>query len=66
MFAEFLIKIMTKSRFKQEHDFEKRRAETARIREKYPDRIPVRIFFNCCLVDGARARVIFAGAEFFF
>lgn len=27
--------------FKQEHDFEKRRAEAARIREKYPDRIPV-------------------------
>ncbi|XP_042504725.1 autophagy-related protein 8f-like isoform X1 [Macadamia integrifolia] len=32
---------MTKSYFKQEHDFEKRRAEAARIREKYPDRIPV-------------------------
>ncbi|KAJ6940201.1 autophagy-related protein 8f [Populus alba x Populus x berolinensis] len=32
---------MTKSSFKQEHDFEKRRAEAARIREKYPDRIPV-------------------------
>ncbi|KAJ6879131.1 hypothetical protein NC652_032632 [Populus alba x Populus x berolinensis] len=32
---------MTRSRFKQEHDFEKRRAEAARIREKYPDRIPV-------------------------
>ncbi|XWS77245.1 hypothetical protein CRYUN_Cryun01aG0244800 [Craigia yunnanensis] len=32
---------MTKSSFKIEHDFEKRRAEAARIREKYPDRIPV-------------------------
>ncbi|KAL4599845.1 hypothetical protein ACB098_11G111500 [Castanea mollissima] len=32
---------MTRSMFKQEHDFEKRRAEAARIREKYPDRIPV-------------------------
>ncbi|KAL6349219.1 hypothetical protein AAG906_033875 [Vitis piasezkii] len=32
---------MAKSYFKQEHDFEKRRAEAARIREKYPDRIPV-------------------------
>ncbi|KAK6240027.1 hypothetical protein QUC31_005496 [Theobroma cacao] len=31
---------MTKSSFKIEHDFEKRRAEAARIREKYPDRIP--------------------------
>ncbi|XLU61967.1 hypothetical protein S245_021176, partial [Arachis hypogaea] len=32
---------MAKSNFKQEHDLEKRRAEAARIREKYPDRIPV-------------------------
>ncbi|GMI96197.1 autophagy 8f [Hibiscus trionum] len=32
---------MSKSYFKQEHDLEKRRAEAARIREKYPDRIPV-------------------------
>ncbi|KAK8560841.1 hypothetical protein V6N13_026276 [Hibiscus sabdariffa] len=32
---------MAKSYFKQEHDLEKRRAEAARIREKYPDRIPV-------------------------
>ncbi|CAH1451319.1 unnamed protein product [Lactuca virosa] len=32
---------MAKSIFKQEHDLEKRRAEAARIREKYPDRIPV-------------------------
>ncbi|EXB37092.1 hypothetical protein L484_020884 [Morus notabilis] len=32
---------MTNSVFKQEHDFEKRRAEAARIRDKYPDRIPV-------------------------
>ncbi|RXI06833.1 hypothetical protein DVH24_025969 [Malus domestica] len=32
---------MTKSSFKQAHEFEKRRAEAARIREKYSDRIPV-------------------------
>ena len=32
---------MAKSSFKQEHDLEKRRAEAARIREKYADRIPV-------------------------
>ncbi|CAN0908527.1 Autophagy-related protein 8f [Linum grandiflorum] len=32
---------MTKSCFRQEHDNEKRKAEAARIREKYPDRIPV-------------------------
>ncbi|GMH22386.1 hypothetical protein Nepgr_024229 [Nepenthes gracilis] len=32
---------MARSSFKQEHDFEKRCVESARIREKYPDRIPV-------------------------
>ncbi|XP_020698742.1 autophagy-related protein 8f-like [Dendrobium catenatum] len=32
---------MANSSFKLVHDFEKRRAEAARIREKYPDRIPV-------------------------
>ncbi|CAA6663304.1 unnamed protein product [Spirodela intermedia] len=32
---------MAKSSFKQEHDLAKRSAESARIREKYPDRIPV-------------------------
>ncbi|KAK9273934.1 hypothetical protein L1049_018746 [Liquidambar formosana] len=32
---------MAKSYFKQEHEFEKRRAEAGRIRDKYPDRIPV-------------------------
>ncbi|KAK4770378.1 hypothetical protein SAY87_030910 [Trapa incisa] len=37
----FLAGGMAKSYFKQEHDLEKRRAEAARIREKYPDRIPV-------------------------
>ncbi|KAM3396891.1 autophagy-related protein 8f [Capsicum galapagoense] len=36
---------MAKNSFKQEHDLDKRRAEAARIREKYPDRIPVRIKF---------------------
>eukprot|EP00249_Psilotum_nudum_P017667 c26432_g1_i1 orf=469-831(-) len=32
---------MAKSTFKQEHPLEKRQAEAARIRDKYPDRIPV-------------------------
>lgn len=27
--------------FKEEHGFEKRKAESEKIREKYPDRIPV-------------------------
>eukprot|EP01025_Chloroclados_australasicus_P004512 TRINITY_DN11123_c0_g1_i1.p2 TRINITY_DN11123_c0_g1~~TRINITY_DN11123_c0_g1_i1.p2 ORF type:complete len:124 (-),score=18.22 TRINITY_DN11123_c0_g1_i1:260-631(-) len=31
----------TKSAFKDDHPFEKRQQEAARIREKYPDRIPV-------------------------
>ncbi|KAH9651858.1 Autophagy-related protein 8C [Citrus sinensis] len=32
---------MAKSSFKLEHPLERRQAESARIREKYPDRIPV-------------------------
>eukprot|EP00735_Rhodelphis_limneticus_P005059 TRINITY_DN1675_c0_g1::TRINITY_DN1675_c0_g1_i1::g.17799::m.17799 TRINITY_DN1675_c0_g1::TRINITY_DN1675_c0_g1_i1::g.17799 ORF type:complete len:118 (-),score=46.86,sp/Q8VYK7/ATG8F_ARATH/81.20/7e-66,Atg8/PF02991.11/2.7e-50,APG12/PF04110.8/2.7e-06 TRINITY_DN1675_c0_g1_i1:310-663(-) len=32
---------MAKSSFKQEHTLDKRKAEAARIRDKYPDRIPV-------------------------
>lgn len=32
---------MSKSSFKFEHPLERRQAESARIREKYPDRVPV-------------------------
>ncbi|GAA5821798.1 hypothetical protein JCM10212_005333 [Sporobolomyces blumeae] len=32
---------MVRSKFKDEHVFEKRKAEAERIRQKYPDRIPV-------------------------
>nr|QEM21006.1 ATG8c [Solanum lycopersicum] len=32
---------MAKSSFKVEHPLERRQAESSRIREKYPDRIPV-------------------------
>ncbi|KAM7261096.1 hypothetical protein ACFE04_026571 [Oxalis oulophora] len=32
---------MVQSTFKQDHDFETRRSEASRIREKYPERIPV-------------------------
>ncbi|XP_052112339.1 autophagy-related protein 8C-like [Arachis duranensis] len=32
---------MAKSSFKMEHPIERRQAEASRIREKYPDRIPV-------------------------
>jgi len=31
-----------RSRFKDEHTFEKRKAEAERIKQKYSDRIPVR------------------------
>lgn len=34
-----------RSKFKDEHPFEKRKAEAERIRQKYADRIPVRIPF---------------------
>ncbi|GES78331.1 autophagy-like protein 8 [Rhizophagus clarus] len=30
-----------RSKFKDEHPFDKRKAEAERIRQKYPDRIPV-------------------------
>ena len=33
---------MARSKFKDEHTFEKRKAEAERIRQKYADRIPVR------------------------
>lgn len=33
-----------RSKFKDEHPFEKRKAEAERIRQKYADRIPVSIF----------------------
>eukprot|EP00475_Leptophrys_vorax_P031229 TRINITY_DN4725_c0_g1_i4.p2 TRINITY_DN4725_c0_g1~~TRINITY_DN4725_c0_g1_i4.p2 ORF type:complete len:126 (-),score=28.64 TRINITY_DN4725_c0_g1_i4:352-729(-) len=33
--------VRSKSAFKKEHSLEKRKAEAERIREKYPDRIPV-------------------------
>ena len=33
-----------RSKFKDEHPFEKRKAEAERIRQKYADRIPVCIF----------------------
>jgi GABA(A) receptor-associated protein len=37
---------MVRSKFKDEHPFDKRKAEASRIREKYPDRIP-------CIVEKA-------------
>jgi GABA(A) receptor-associated protein len=41
-----------RSKFKDEHPFEKRKAEAERIRQKYADRIPVRLLTlswrECC------------------
>ena len=34
---------------------EKRKAEAERIRQKYPDRIPVRIFHEKCIYIGLNA-----------
>lgn len=42
-----------KFQYKEEHAFEKRRAEGDKIRRKYPDRVPVRIkiflYFHLCI-----------------
>lgn len=38
-----LITTAMRSKFKDEHPFEKRKAEAERIRQKYNDRIPVRL-----------------------
>ena len=41
-----------RSKFKDEHPFEKRKAEAERIRQKYADRIPVcRLSFSLFLLD---------------
>ncbi|KAK6083286.1 autophagy protein 8 [Seiridium cupressi] len=37
-----------RSKFKDEHPFEKRKAEAERIRQKYSDRIPVSYLFSLC------------------
>lgn len=33
--------------YKEEHPFEKRRAEGEKIRKKYPDRVPVSLLVPC-------------------
>lgn len=38
------LSVTMRSKFKDEHPFEKRKAEAERIRQKYADRIPVSIF----------------------
>jgi hypothetical protein len=42
--AVIVTTVIMRSKFKDEHPFEKRKAEAERIRQKYADRIPVRIF----------------------
>ena len=38
-----------RSKFKDEHPFEKRKAEAERIRQKYADRIPVSVVVSGCV-----------------
>jgi hypothetical protein len=55
-----------RSKFKDEHPFEKRKAEAERIRQKYSDRIPVsrppsaggEAALGSCLVNPASARLL--------
>jgi hypothetical protein len=39
-----------KFQYKEEHPFEKRKAEGEKIRRKYPDRVPVSITLICRLI----------------
>ena len=41
--------LFNKMKFKAEHTFEQRQAESQRVRAKYPDRIPGNIFHQCVL-----------------
>jgi len=43
-----------RSKFKDEHPFEKRKAEAERIRQKYADRIPVSSPIYHFINDGGR------------
>jgi hypothetical protein len=45
-----------RSKFKDDHPFEKRKAEAERIRQKYSDRIPVRILLSYTLSSVALHR----------
>lgn len=45
-----------RSKFKDEHPFEKRKAEAERIRQKYADRIPVSNKHSRRLRDSKRPR----------
>ena len=47
-----------RSKFKDEHPFEKRKAEAERIRQKYNDRIPVRVPVPALLCISNRVQVI--------
>ena len=47
-----------RSKFKDEHPFEKRKAEAERIRQKYSDRIPVRVVSLAPLLPLLTARQV--------
>lgn len=44
-----------RSKFKDEHPFEKRKAEAERIRQKYADRIPVSILLTLSCSIGMKS-----------
>jgi GABA(A) receptor-associated protein len=46
-----------RSKFKDEHPFEKRKAEAERIRQKYADRIPVSVH-RLTTLDGRVKRIL--------
>lgn len=48
-----------KWQYKEEHPFEKRRAEGEKIRKKYPDRVPVSIFVTFVDLDSMRQLYFF-------
>lgn len=49
-----------KWQYKEEHPFEKRRAEGEKIRKKYPDRVPVSIFVTVVDLDSMRQLYFFS------
>lgn len=45
-----------KFKYKEEHTFEKRRAEGEKIRKKYPDRVPVSIYTTLTIISRSITR----------
>lgn len=52
-----------RSKFKDEHPFEKRKAEAERIRQKYSDRIPVRALPYLSVQDASGCACVCTSTE---